>query len=126
MKKIERKVLSYLKERKWDTLRPGVVAKSIVIEGAELLEHFQWDNESLASVKKNMKKKAAVGGELADILIYCIELAVLLGLDTEELITDKLTLIEKKYPAKLMKGAPKGGSLYWKLKEQHRKTKEGL
>jgi len=50
MKKIENKIRNFLKERTWDDLRPSDLAKSIIIEGAELLELFQWENLSLKAL----------------------------------------------------------------------------
>jgi len=44
MKDLEKRVFKHLKDRHWDNLRPADVAKSIIIEGAELLELFQWKN----------------------------------------------------------------------------------
>ena len=66
MKDLEIKVYQHLKARKWDNLRPVDVAKSIMIEGAELLELFQWENLSLEEVKKNKKKISEIKKELAD------------------------------------------------------------
>ncbi|OGI18973.1 MAG: hypothetical protein A3J06_04580 [Candidatus Moranbacteria bacterium RIFCSPLOWO2_02_FULL_48_19] len=125
MKDLEKKILQHLKARKWDNLRPSDVAKSIMIEGAELLEIFQWENLELAEVKKNKEKMEAVKNELADVLIYCIEMAVLLGLDTEKIIRTKLSFVQKKYPAKLMKKntskEPGTESTYWRIKKKYRK-----
>jgi NTP pyrophosphatase (non-canonical NTP hydrolase) len=87
---LETKILSHLKARRWDELRPGDIAKSIMIEGAELLEVFQWENPELTDVKNDKVKLEAIKKELADVLIYCIELSVLLGLDTEAIIRKKL------------------------------------
>lgn len=126
MKELEKKILKHLQARGWDKLRPSDVAKSIMIEGAELLEIFQWDNPSLEEVKKNRGKIEAIKGELADILIYGFELAVLLNLDTEKLMRKKLAYVAKKYPAKLMKGSKEPGteSAYWKIKQAYRKKKK--
>lgn len=124
MKALEEKILKYLKARKWDKPRPGDLAKSIMLEGAELLEVFQWDNPELEAVKKDKVRVEAIKKELADVLIYCIELSVLLGLDTEKVIRKKLSLASKKYPAKLMydrTDEPGTESLYWKIKQEHRK-----
>lgn len=124
MKDLETKILKHLQARKWDTLRPGDLAKSIMIEGAELLEVFQWENPELAVVKKDKVKLEAIKKELADVLIYCIELSALLGLDTEKIIRKKLALAAKKYPAKLMRNRteePGTESLYWKIKKEYRK-----
>lgn len=129
MKKLENKIYKYLKERGWHTLRPSDIAKSIMIEGAELLELFQWENLPLEDVKKNKEKVEAVKKELADVLIYAIEMAVLLKIDAEKIIIDKLDHVAKKYPAKLMrKNAKKGSgsgedSEYWKIKNEYRRKR---
>jgi hypothetical protein len=39
-----KKIDKFDSDRKWIGLDPSDLAKSIMIEGAELLEHFQWDN----------------------------------------------------------------------------------
>ena len=103
MKKLEKKVHNFLRVRGWEGLRPVDLAKSIIIEGAELLELFQWENLSLEEVRKNKTKLDEIKKELADVLIYAIQMAVLLNLNTEKIITDKLRQVAKKYPAKLMK-----------------------
>lgn len=125
MKEIEAEVLSYLKERRWDNLRPADIAKSIMIEGAELLELFQWENLSLDEVRQNSRKVELIKKELADVLIYAIDMAVLLGIDTEVIIRAKLAHVAKKYPAKLMRDRPKeeseAGGEYWKIKQEYRK-----
>jgi NTP pyrophosphatase (non-canonical NTP hydrolase) len=129
MKDIERRVFRHLRERGWDRLRPSDVAKSIMIEGAELLEIFQWDNPELKSVRKDAIRKAKIKGELADVIIYCIELATLLGIDVTKIIYDKLEYVAKKYPARLMKKNARHGAgsgrdqAYWKIKEAYRAGK---
>ena len=128
MKKLEDKVFKYLKARRWDNLRPSDIAKSIMIEGAELLELFQWDNLALNDVKANKEKIEQIKKELADVFIYAIEMSVLLDLDAEKLINEKLKYINKKYPAKLMrKNAKKESgsgedSEYWRIKNEHRRS----
>lgn len=125
MKDLERKIYKHLKDRNWHNLHPGDLAKSIMIEGAELLELFQWDSPSLAEVKKDKEKMEEIKGEVADIMIYAIEMSVLLGFDTEKVIKNKLEISGKKYPAKLMRTVKEGvrQSEYWKIKKAHRKSK---
>jgi dCTP diphosphatase len=125
MKKYEAKIREYLEERGWNNLRPGDIAKSISIEAAELLELFQWTNPDLSDVKKDKKKIEAIKKELADILIYCLDMSVLLKLDTGTLIVEKIEKVKQKYPAHLFKKRKKGvepGSedIYWKIKREHR------
>jgi hypothetical protein len=52
MWKIQKKIESMMKARGWDKTAPADQAKSIMIEGAELLEHFQWKNFTIAEIKK--------------------------------------------------------------------------
>ncbi|MBU0707085.1 nucleotide pyrophosphohydrolase [Patescibacteria group bacterium] len=128
MKNIEKKIIKHLKDRGWDNLRPSDIAKSIMIEGAELLELFQWENLPLKDIKRDKKKVNEIKKELADVLIYTIEMAVLLGIDSEKAILEKLDHVNKKYPAKLMrkdsKGDPGTGedSDYWRIKKDYRKN----
>lgn len=125
MKEQEDEAREYLVERGWDQLRPGDLAKSISIESAELLELFQWTDPSLSDVKSDAEKMEAIEKELADVLIYCLDLSVLLGFDTANIITKKLEKVKLKYPVNLFKNRDKAkdaGSedIYWKIKKEHR------
>ncbi len=125
MKSLEKEIAKYLKERGWDKLRPGDLAKSISIESGELLELFQWYNPTLEEVRKDKEKLNAIKKELADVLIYCLDLSILLKLDTEKIVKEKLEHIKKKYPAHLMKKMngkdPGTEEIYWKIKKEYRK-----
>jgi NTP pyrophosphatase (non-canonical NTP hydrolase) len=58
------------------------IACSLVIEAAEVLEHFQWSGELL--------DKNGLSGELADVALYLLQLASVTGIDLEQAILDKL------------------------------------
>ena len=125
MKKVEKEIKKFLKDRGWDKLRPGDLAKSVSIESGELLEIFQWSNPELNEIKKNKEKIAEIKKELADVFIYCFDISTTLGFDTEKIILDKLKYIDKKYPAKLMKNMtknkePGNDSEYWRIKKEYR------
>lgn len=124
MKAVELKVLNFLQERGWMDLRPADIAKSISIEAAELLEIFQWDNQTLEEVKKDTRKLKLIKSELADVFNFAIEMAILLDLDTKKIILEKIEHASKKYPAKLMKSkSVKPGNLevYEKIRKEYRK-----
>lgn len=129
MKKYEDAIREYLVERKWDQLRPGDLAKSISIEAAELLELFQWTNSSLEDVRADAEQIERIKSELADVLIYALDMSVLLGLDTGELVLEKLEKAKKKYPAELFKDRDPGSDagsedIYWKIKRDSRMNGE--
>jgi NTP pyrophosphatase (non-canonical NTP hydrolase) len=125
MKRYEDQIKEYLIERGWDNLRPGDLAKSILIEASELLEIFQWSNPTLEEVKADPEKIEAIKRELADVLLYCFDMSVLLGFDTGEIMLQKLARVKEKYPAHLFKNRDRSvdaGSedIYWKIKKEHR------
>lgn len=128
MKEIEQEIRQYLEERAWDKLRPGDLAKSVAIEAGELLEIFQWENPELDAVRADPERVARVKKELADVLIYCLDIAVLLGIDPAAAIREKLEKVRQKYPAELFKqfaGEEQGThDIYWDIKKKHRQTGE--
>lgn len=97
MKKIMEEIKEFNEERDWDKFHsPENLAKSISIEAGELLECFQWNGESY--------NKEDVYEELADVFTYCIQLAMKLNIDPEEIILKKLEKTRKKYPVEKAKG----------------------
>jgi NTP pyrophosphatase (non-canonical NTP hydrolase) len=87
---------AFAAERDWDQFHaPANLAKSIVIEAAELLECFQWsDSAALDQVRD----------ELADVLTYCHLLADKLGLDVDQIVLEKLEVTRAKYPVGKARG----------------------
>ena len=62
---------------------PRSLAISLSLEAAEVLEHFQW-GETAAD-------PAALSGELADVLLYLLQIASLHGIDLEQAATGRAT-----------------------------------
>ncbi len=91
------RIRRFTSDRDWDQFHtPANLAKSIVIEAAELLECFQWSDEyDLEHVKE----------ELADVLVYCQDLLDRLGLDADEIINSKMDQNEAKYPVEKARGS---------------------
>lgn len=91
------RIRKFTEDREWDQFHsPANLAKSIVIEAAELLECFQWSEEEydLQHIKE----------ELADVMVYSQNLLDKLGLDADEIINMKMTMNEAKYPVEKAKG----------------------
>ena len=95
-KTIER-IRKFTEDRDWDQFHsPANLAKSIVIEAAELLEGCQWNETEydLQHIKE----------ELADVLVYSQNLLDKLELDADEIVNMKMEQNEAKYPVDKAKG----------------------
>ncbi|MCQ2515463.1 MAG: nucleotide pyrophosphohydrolase [Saccharofermentans sp.] len=91
------RIRKFTEDRDWDQFHsPANLAKSIVIESAELLECFQWsdDKYDIQQVKE----------ELADVLVYTQNLLDKLGLDADAIVNMKMNQNEAKYPVDKAKG----------------------
>ena len=88
-------ILKFRDDRNWKQFHnPKDLAISISLEAAELLEVFQWSAADTVCENKTDKIKE----ELADVLIYCVHMADLCGLDMDEIIQEKLKRNNVKYP----------------------------
>jgi NTP pyrophosphatase (non-canonical NTP hydrolase) len=91
------RILKFSSDRDWDQFHtPANLAKSISIEANELLECFQWDEEHY--------DRQAVSEELADVMVYCIDMLDRLNLDADEIINAKMDKNEAKYPVEKARG----------------------
>lgn len=125
MKDFEKDLYEYLYERGWDKLRPGDIAKSINIEAGEILELFQWTNKSLEEVKEDEDLMKKIYHELPDTMLYCFEMAILLGIDTEQMLRDKMDKVREKYSTEIFNREtvgeePGSEEAYWKVKGESR------
>jgi NTP pyrophosphatase (non-canonical NTP hydrolase) len=94
-------------ERDWEQFHsPKNLSMALLVEVAEIAEHFQWLTEQ-QSRDIDAARKEAVAQELADALIYLVRLADQLEIDLLEAAEHKLPLNEAKYPAEKVRGSPK-------------------
>lgn len=127
MLRIQELIKKFMMARDWDNLPPANLAKSVSIEAAELLEHFQFNDWTREDIKQNKDKYLEIQGEVADVIIYCAEMANVLSFDLEKAVVSKLKKASKKYPAKLFKNKNDSRStadgVYYKIKQEYRKNK---
>ena len=91
------RIRKFTEDRDWDQFHtPANLAKSISIEANELLECFQWDETHF--------DLNAVKDELADVMVYCVDMLDKLGLDADEIINTKMGKNEAKYPVEKARG----------------------
>jgi len=93
--------------RDWEQFHsPKNLAMALIVEAAELVEHFQWLTEEQSATLPS-DKHAEVEQELADIQIYLIRLADRLNIDLEQAVNAKIALNERRYPAEKVRGSAK-------------------
>ena len=103
---------AFAQERDWEQFHsPKNLAMALIVEAAELLEHFQWltleQSESLSG-----DKRREVELEMADIFIYLMRLSERLDVNLLEVVEDKIKMNEEKYPADVVRGSAKKYSEY--------------
>jgi NTP pyrophosphatase (non-canonical NTP hydrolase) len=101
---INKRIREFRDGRDWMQFHdPKNMSISIIIEAAELLEHFQWKsgNEVEQYVQKNREE---IQSEIADIAMYLFEIADNLSIDLLEAMDKKLKKNAEKYPIAKAKG----------------------
>lgn len=92
---------AFCAERNWQPYHtPKNLAMAMIVEAAELVEHFQWATPE-ESLHLAPEKLSEVRDEVADTFIYLLELADVLGIDLIEAATDKMAKNAVKYPPPL-------------------------
>jgi len=106
------KLRTFAEARDWDQFHsPKNLSMALMVEVAELMEHFQWLTEE-QSGSLDAAKNAVVAEELADILLYLVRLSDKLGVDLPKAALQKLEKNAAKYPADRVRGSSKKYSEY--------------
>lgn len=103
---LRQRVAEFVAARSWEQFHtPKNLSSAIAIEAAELMEHFQWlTGEQAVAAVKDDAKRATVAEELADVLIYALSLANVLGVDVSAAVLRKLERNEARFPAEEWRG----------------------
>lgn len=115
-------ILKYNKIRGWDKTKPEDLAKSIVLESAELLEHYQWDASARRLKRKKTKDKVEIMYEVADIFWYLIIFCKEMKIDLVEALEKKIKHNKEKYPETMFNGKH-NQSFYQSQKKKYRAKK---
>lgn len=99
-------VRDFAQKRDWRQFHtPKNLALSVVIEAAELLEHFQWlEARQTERDRLSPEKKEEIGAECADVLAYLLGLADRLEIDLAEAFERKMERNRRKYPEERFRG----------------------
>jgi NTP pyrophosphatase (non-canonical NTP hydrolase) len=101
---LTKRILAFRDARDWKQFHnPKDLSLSLVLEAAEVMEHFQWKNEKemLEHLKTN---KEEIGDEIADTLYWLLLMGQDFDIDILEALDRKLKKIEAKYPVEKAKG----------------------
>jgi dCTP diphosphatase len=103
---LQSRLREFAQARDWEQFHtPKNLAMALAAEAGELLEIFQWlTDEQASAVTDRDEDLRLVREELADILIYLVRLADVLGIDLEDAVQGKLGDNERRYPVELAKG----------------------
>jgi len=105
IEKLQRRLQAFADARDWNQFHsPKNLSMALVVEAAELAEHFQWLTQE-ESARLPAERLEKVGEELADIFVYLVRLADRLGIDLPAAVDRKIELNEKKYPADRVRGS---------------------
>jgi dCTP diphosphatase len=109
VKGLSEALAAFAAERDWDQYHsPKNLAMALTGEVGELSEIFQWlTEEASKSVATNPDTATAVREELADVTLYLVRLASVLGVDLNEAVTQKLQKNAAKYPVDKAHGSHK-------------------
>ena len=108
IQKIQNKLKKIADERDWNQFHtPKNLVSAISVECAELLEIFQWLNETESQNIMESEKAENVRDEVADVATYLIRLCSILDIDLEKAIHTKLEKSVKKYPVEKSYGSAK-------------------
>lgn len=103
--KLTHKLREFAQERDWEQFHaPKNLAMALIVEAAELAEHFQWLTPE-QSDKLDTVQLEEVRQEIGDVLIYLTRIADRLGIDPVDAAHDKMAINAAKYPVELARGS---------------------
>jgi len=104
MENLVKELREFAKERDWEQFHsPKNLAMALVVEAAEIVEHFQWLTQE-QSKSLPTDKLEEIKAEIADVMIFLTNLADKLGIDLLEAAKEKIEKNKKNYPAAKVRG----------------------
>ncbi|MFG0251324.1 MAG: nucleotide pyrophosphohydrolase [Phycisphaerales bacterium JB038] len=94
------RIRDFAAARDWEQFHtPKNLAMALIVEAAELVEQFQWltPGES-ATMVEGHEGRQAVTDEIADVAIYLMRLADVVGVDLGQAVEAKLATNDDRFP----------------------------
>jgi NTP pyrophosphatase (non-canonical NTP hydrolase) len=103
------KVKKFCDDRDWEQFHNAKeLAEAMIIESAEVLEHFRWkSHDEVDAMFENPKKRKEIEHEMADVLYFLIRLAQKYNIDLSDALDSKMKENGEKYPIEKAKGVHK-------------------
>lgn len=97
---LQRRLRAFAAARRWEPYQtPKNLAMAMVVEAAELVEIFQWlTPEESVAIAADAQRHQHLGEEIADVLLYLLQIADHSGVDIEQAVERKLAKNALKYP----------------------------
>jgi len=114
---IQKQLKGFADERDWDQFHnPKNLAMALSVEASELVEIFQWLTPEEAKDIMATYEGEHVKEEMADVMIYLLQMADQLDIDLESAVANKIEKNSEKYPSDLETNNSKKPSFLSKLK----------
>lgn len=96
---LEAALAEFARERDWDRFHnPRNLLLALTGEVGELAEIFQWKTDAEAEGVMSTNEAEHVRQEVADVLLYLVRIAMVLGIDIDAAVRDKIAMNARKYP----------------------------
>ena len=104
IKNLTDRIIAFRDARDWKQFHnPKDLALSLVLEAAEVMEHFQWKSKDEME-KYIVTNKSDIGEELADVLYWVLLMSADLDIDILKDLEEKIKKNEEKYPVEKARG----------------------
>ena len=109
LKALQTRLRQFAAEREWQPFHtPKNLVMALTVEAAELAEIFQWMTPEQSQIAHgDVVLQQQIADEVADVLLYLVQIADHTGVDLERAIGHKLVKNAKKHPP-LRPGLPAG------------------
>jgi NTP pyrophosphatase (non-canonical NTP hydrolase) len=100
---VQSRLREFVEERDWAQYHsPKNLSMALAVEASELMEIFQWvGSEESRNVIEHPEELRKIEDEVADVFVYTLRIADVLGIDLEKAVWAKIEKNANKYPSEV-------------------------